>query len=602
MRHHLTFDKRTFTSHRSGGRYADDGQVSILVVLAVGLFLIMFVGFGVDMTNLFLHRQMAQNAADSACVAAVMDMQRQRINGTCHTAGGTAYPCGNFTKASQLGTAFDCKGNSNYSPCQYAALNGYSSPSATPLVANTETNGVNVSFPASIPGVVTPDASVAGPYPFVEADVYDGVRVYFSSWISGTSTQVVHALAKCGLQTQTQPIPILVLDPTEPKSFQINGNPTIQIVGGPNRSIQVNSDAAAAQLSQDAAYLGGSGGTTTCANASVDLCQAGIKYDGADFGVTGGPPPTPGGFATNSPFGWRSGVNPVGDPFLVLPPPTDPGKAGVVTHNIPYGQNGCPDPSATTSNDKCREYSAGDYIGANNINVQNFTALFDPGVYYIQGGALEFHANSMVRPSGAAGDNSMGTIFYLTCANPGKCTSGNEAYLYVGADSGKITADAFNTSLAHCPGDTPPGWDPRMGIPNTVTGNVLLAPCTTLGTYVGAVMPNVGTDTLGPERGILFFADRSAAPNKGETMNGGGGLLLSGTMYFRDCPALLTIGTCNLPPTDYQTVTTLTGGSGSGTRVFGEIITDQLTLNGNSGITMDLNPWSRPILKVELLQ
>lgn len=602
MRHDLKSQPRRFIACWCGRHYEDDGQVSILVVLAVGLFLIMFVGFGVDMTNLFLHRQMAQGAADSACVAAVMDMQRQRVNGHCTTAGGTQYPCGNFTGVATLGTPFNCATTPTAAPCQYAKLNGYTGASASIPAVGTESNAVQVSFPASIPGVITPDASLTGPYPFVQLDVYDGVRVYFSSWLSGASTQVVHALAKCGLQTQTQPIPILVLDPSEPKSFQINGNPTIQIVGGPNRSIQVNSDALAAQLSQDAAYLGGSGGTTTCANAAVNLCQAGIKYDGADFGVTGGPPPTPGGFATNSPFGWRSGVNPVGDPFLVLPPPTDPGKAGVVTHNIPYGQSGCPDPSATTSNDKCREYSAGDYSGANNINVQNFTALFDPGVYYIQGGALEFHANSMVRPSTNAGDGSMGTIFYLTCSNPGKCTSANEAYLYVGADSGSITADAFDTSRAHCPGDTPPGWDARMGIPSTVTGNVLLGPCTTLGTYVNAVMPNVGTDTLGPERGILFFADRSAAPKKGETMNGGGGLLLSGTMYFRDCPSLLTTGTCNLPPTDYQTVATLTGGSGSGTRVFGEIVTDQLTLNGNSGITMDLNPWSRPILKVELLQ
>ena len=139
-----------------------------------------------------------------------------------------------------------------------------------------------------------------------------------------------------------------------------------------------------------------------------------------------------------------------------------------------------------------------------------------------------------------------------------------------------------------------------MGILPSVSGNVLMAPCTTLGTYVGAVMPNVGTDTLGPERGILLFADRSAAAQ--ETLNGQGGFLLAGTMYFRDCPSLLTTGTCNQPPTDYQTNLGLWGGAGSGTRVFGEIVTDQLSLNGNSGITMDLNPWSRPILKVELLQ
>lgn len=594
MRHDPKSQLRRFIAHRFGQRYRDDGQVSFLVVLAVGLFLLMFVGFGVDMTNLFFHRQMAQNAADSACVAAIMDMQRERVNGACHTAGGTAYACGNFTGAGTLGTPFNCASAPTTAPCLYATLNGYTGASASIPAVGVESNSVQVSFPASIPGVITPDATFTGPYPFVQVDVYDGVRQYFASWVSGTSTQVVHALAKCGLQAQTQPIPILVLDPSEPKSFQIGGNPSIQIVGGPNRSIQVNSDAQAPQLSQNAAYLGGSGNKSVCGGAQVDLCQAGLNYDGADFGVTGGPPPTPSGFATNAPFGWQSGVNPVADPFVTLPPPPDPGNTGVGTP-VPYGTNGCPTLTG------CVEYTPGDYKSG--INVQNQTAIFDPGVYYIEGGALEFHANSLVRPSTNTTTNtSMGTIFYLTCAKPGSCTSGNEAYVYVGADSGTAAGDAFDTSRAHCPGDTPPGWDKRMGIPSTVTGNVLMGPCTTLGAYPGAVMPNVGTDALGPERGILFFADRSAAPAKGETMNGGGGLLLSGTMYFRDCPTLLTTGTCNQPPTDYQTVASLTGGAGSGTRVFGEIITDQLSLSGNSGITMDLNPWSRPVLRVELLQ
>ncbi|HEV2495223.1 MAG TPA: pilus assembly protein TadG-related protein, partial [Terriglobia bacterium] len=104
--------------------------MSILIVLAVGTFLFLFVGFGVDMTNLFFHRQTAQNAADAACVAAGMDMLVNQTN------GGNSF--GGFTR----GTAFDCSGNSGSAPCKYAALNGYSSPSATPLPANTETNGV----------------------------------------------------------------------------------------------------------------------------------------------------------------------------------------------------------------------------------------------------------------------------------------------------------------------------------------------------------------------------------------------------------------------------------------------------------------------------
>src|SRR5205823_4374935 len=52
----------------------DSGQITILVALAMGTFLLGFVGFGADMTNLWFHRQAAQNAADSACLAGAMDM------------------------------------------------------------------------------------------------------------------------------------------------------------------------------------------------------------------------------------------------------------------------------------------------------------------------------------------------------------------------------------------------------------------------------------------------------------------------------------------------------------------------------------------------
>ena len=52
----------------------DDGQVTIFVVLALALFLMAFVGFAVDMTNLWFHRQTAQGAADAACQAGIMDV------------------------------------------------------------------------------------------------------------------------------------------------------------------------------------------------------------------------------------------------------------------------------------------------------------------------------------------------------------------------------------------------------------------------------------------------------------------------------------------------------------------------------------------------
>ena len=54
---------------------------------------------------------------------------------------------------------------------------------------------------------------------------------------------------------------------------------------------------------------------------------------------------------------------------------------------------------------------------------------------------------------------------------------------------------------------------------------------------------------------------------------------------------------------DYQTVFHLTGGSGSGTRLIGFTVTDELLLRGTSSISMDINPFSaNGVLKVALLQ
>lgn len=537
----------------------DEGQVSIMVILAVCFFILLFMGFGVDMTNLFFHRQMAQSAADSACVAGAMDMLVSQQ--------GTA--AGNFV----VGAAFNCNSSAPAAPCQYAKLNGYSSPSASIPAAGTESNFVSVSFPSSIPGVVAPAAAIAGPYPFMQVDVYDGVKVYFSSLLNGTSTQNVHALAKCGLQLAQAPVPILVLDPTEQPTFDTGGTPTVVIVGGPSRAIQVNSN------NPTAVNIFGS--------ANVNLSGGGPAFNGSNLGVFGGPNTAPGTNNWTPGNGqWVSPAAPIPDPFKAVKPPADPGVVGTKTH-VAYGTNGCPD-----STNGCDEYTGGRYVGG--ILVQNSTALFDPGVYYLEGGQLSFHANSTVRPSTAAGDGSMGTIFYLTCTTPGACAAGSLATVDITANSGTKAGDPFASSRALCPGNS--SFPVQLGIPATLGGNVLLAPCTQDGTYPFA--PQTGR--TGPDRGILFFQDRSTSA--ATTFNGGAGLLLVGTMYFHDCPNTLTTG-CNPPPTDWQSSLTMAGGSGAGTRLVGEIVTDNLHMRGISTITMDINPFPLiDILKVALLQ
>jgi uncharacterized membrane protein len=55
-------------------RKRERGQVIILVLLAMSLFLIAAAGLAIDGSNLYAHRQMAQATADSAAQAAMMSI------------------------------------------------------------------------------------------------------------------------------------------------------------------------------------------------------------------------------------------------------------------------------------------------------------------------------------------------------------------------------------------------------------------------------------------------------------------------------------------------------------------------------------------------
>ena len=114
--------------------------------------------------------------------------------------------------------------------------------------------------------------------------------------LSGNRTQAVRAFAACGVVLAKAPIPILVLDPLNPvvtppqKALDIQGTPTIKIVGGPSQSIQVNSQSATA------VNVGGS--------ATINLTKGGPNFDGSSFGTYGGPATAPGGFVTAGSGKW----------------------------------------------------------------------------------------------------------------------------------------------------------------------------------------------------------------------------------------------------------------------------------------------------------
>ena len=584
------------------------GQSSFLVLLVLGTFLLGALGFAVDMGNLWFHRQAAQTAADAACVAGAMDLLVDAVDATGNQGGFSP------------GSGFDCATAKGYAPCQYAALNGYDS------VTNNDVQG---SFPASVPGVTNPPSNLAGAYPLFRIDIIDKAPTFFSQLVGAKSSQNVRAFAVCGLQLAKSPIPIIVLHPSMAGSLDVSGNPIISILGGAGRSIQVNSTNACAVESAKTCGLSGS--------SQINLECGGPKYTGSNLGVTGGPstvsttsgscpgtpipntfPPTGKGFYPGVTGNWQNAA-PINDPFAEIPAPTTIPPAPTVPADLTYGASGnacevkgnkctglactsadiqagnclvsykthgCPDPTATTPpkpGHGCQLFTAGNY--PNGITVQNAVGIFDPGLYYANGG-LGLQSNSLVRPGTGVGDGSQGTVFYLTGAAQ-KC-SGQTGLVCVGSNSGKSGVDVFTTSNAACSGG--PGLDPKLGVPSTLAGNVLLAPCT--GTY---------GDPNGQYRGILFFADRSSGVGGG--WGGGGGFLLAGSMYFHQCNASGTGTGCGNPPADYNDQFTLQGGSGLASYVLGEIITDQLSLGGGGQINMALNPSAAyNVLKVSLLQ
>ena len=549
----------------------DSGQAMVFVLMLLAVFLFGVAALGVDFANLWFHRQSAQTAADAACTAGAMDMLTDYNTGVASQGGFTP------------GTDFVCAGGSTIAPCQYAALNGYASGDTTPG------SKVSVSFPtsAAVPGLdpsVIPPAAMAS-NAFIRVDVLEHVGTFLAGLLTGQRSLDVRSFAVCGVLLAQSPVPLLVLDP-QGSSVSIAGSGRIAIVGGPSTSIQVNSN------DNNAVDFSGS-------SARLDLSLGGPSGTGSNFGIFGGPRTTPSPQFVGGTTGHWQPQTPVGDPYAQLVAPAQPLYPGIKTPNVAYGFHGCPDPTG------CDEYSAG-YYGPPGITVKNKTAIFQEGIYYVVGG-MSLQANSMVRPStepaSAAhpSDQIGGTMFYFS----------GTGTLSVAANSGSNAADAFNTTTgsgvysfgAKC---TAASQIP-MNLPASLTGSVLLAPCTgpsrtpcsTFSTCYGD--PSGTGGPLGEQRGMLFFQDRSASANP--DWQGGGQSLLAGSLYFHHCNASGTGISCGSPTTYYNDVLHMGGNPGAGTYILGNTIADNLDMNGTPDIAMVLNPTaSFAILKATLLR
>ncbi len=579
------------TNHRwskTSRKPGESGQAIMFVLLAMGLVLLGAIAFSVDMGNLWFHRQSAQNVADSACTAAAMDM--------LFTANGGGAK-GGFTP----GTNFSCSGSPTAAPCVYATKNmGYA---ASTLTAGTQGYDVAFKFPTSIPGLPTCTTGKGAPAicndptaltnNFVQVNVDDRVRLSFAGLLSGSTTTDVGAQAKCGVVLANSPIPLLVLDPRNETSVDNVGTFNIAIVGGPQRSIQVNSS------SSSAVTISGTPG-------KFDLTQGGQYLTGSDFGVTGTEGAT--NFVTGTSGQWIDQTPAISDPFAAIAAPSQPAGTPTVTYGVTGAAAtlfGCPDPAGGCDHYTPGHYSGGIEVKTNKPSGSGATgyAVFDPGIYYLDGD-FKADANSCLRTSKLTGDGSGGTMFYFS----------GTGTLNIGANSGKLS----NCQTAKVPLTQVRCINSGTGttvLPDNVVtaggliGNVLLGPCqapTGGGTNYGD--PLGADDPLGEQRGMLFFQNRSAnlaAAGNQPSWGGGGAFGLAGMMYFHYCNSADGAGlgsNCNTS-SGFTDQLSLGGGSASTTFVIGDMVVDKLHMNGTPNIEMDLNPNALfYVFKASLLQ
>jgi Flp pilus assembly protein TadG len=421
---------------------------------------------------------------------------------------------------------FTCGTTDARTPCKYAANNGF---------GGSADDKVDIDFPGSggAPGVtLSPDY----PVNVARATIYRNVHTTLLGLL-GTSASSIKATATAAIVYVVAPVPILVTHPTLNSSFSISGTPVVKICGGPSRSIQVNSNATTANA--------GNG------NASVDLSHAGpadtngdcTTGTGADFGSRGGPS----SFSYLNPGTTGHYVQPdllMQDPLESVPyPPLPTNAAPMGTHTaLANGVSGCP----VAPQKPCQLYYPGLYVGDATtpaIDGKGSTPVFVPGIYYLQSVYASQPSKGFAIDCSANCDMNMATGFTDTYTGTG--WTGNVMFYNIGLPADPTSAGRFNIAA---------------------NGGSSL----------------VGSPPSSIYKGVLFFQNRNTVA-QAHTLGGGGAMTLQGTIYLTN-----TIDIMSATSSQYQSLT-LQGGSGSGTKIQGEIIVGSLALGGNGSITMNLN-------------
>ena len=559
----------------------------LLVIL--GTFLLASVGFAVDLSSMWFHRQTAQSAADAACVAGAMDMLYLH-NGTITSSPG-------FT----VGTAGDCASSSSAALCQYAQFNGYTATTSAAAWSPATAGGavaVSWTFPSSVTGV---KAASGITYPFLTVLVQEKPLTWFMGMV-GVKSMAIAASCTCGLPPGAAPPPLVILNPTINSALTLSGGAHIVIVGGSQTSIQVNSSAngsPSANAPSNAVYCNGGNGYP------IDTSTAGPSGQGGNVAVVGGP-------TTNQLCGanyimnntthalWKSPVAVAADPYASVPAPTQPAgkvleavtpvatvaQGYVPASNATYGYtsgtwvasgtDSCPNTAAqqhylTYSSTyplnggniygNCLEFTPGYY--PNGIDTTslagyaNDVVIFMPGVYYLNGNLNVGSATTLRNAWVGTQPSTLGVMFYFLTGGP--LFSGGS-----GAASGSITS--VPSYYLNCSSTISP-----VGTPASLTGNILLSQCGAAGTYIGA--PSSDTYSTTGSRGLLFFAAHSNTYNA-TLIGAGASLNFSGALYFHN--------------SSYADLVELDGAGGSTTYAIGMIVVDRLTLSGSGTININV--------------
>ena len=512
------------------------GQAIVLVILSLVVFLFGAMGLGIDGAQLYAQRQMAQAAADAAAQAGIVTI----FNGS--TAIGT--------------TAYYCTGTTT-SPCDYVAKNGYTAGTCTsPANAAPGADCIKVD---PNPGVAVSNLDAGTPNE-VQVTITRAVPMTLMKMIGFTNLNVT-ARATAAILDVMAPVPIIVTQPWQADSFDVNsGSATITITGGPQRSIQVNSS--------------DSGSIGSPFHNGVDLRTAGPNGTGADFGDFGGPSSASAVLLT--PLGstehFLQPADPIDDPLKDVAAPSVPTSAPAPVA-LANGAYGCP----SSPFKPCLLYFPGTYTS--DINIQNNTAVFTPGIYYLNGAGFYSGAHGYVQMATGLTDSGPARAYALTGfppqINPGGVTS------CCGTTTSWDGTQTNGGVLFYFTGPTTTGSCPSA---NTATANGSNADTMNIGSNGDVNL--IGAPSSSSYKGILFFIDHNAG-SRSERLGGGGSMTLYGTIYTTNSKSQmgLTSSACSLNQQLY-----INGSSGSTTTITGEIITSTLHIGGTGGITMSLSP------------